>query len=177
MALMNFISHGTQDMYPTFLKRDWNFTPQRVAIINIIASTGAILGGLLFGHFSDRIGRRKAIVIALVLAVCAIPLWAFAPSLPLLVTGGFIMQFMVQGAWGVIPVHINELAPDSLRGFFPGFAYQCGVAVAGSVAYIEAVFAERMTYANAMAFTAATVFVLGAIAAWVGRERHGVEFG
>ena len=177
MALMNFISHGTQDMYPTFLKRDWNFTPQRVAIINIIASTGAILGGLLFGHFSDRIGRRKAIVIALVLAVCAIPLWAFAPSLPLLVTGGFIMQFMVQGAWGVIPVHINELAPDSLRGFFPGFAYQCGVAVAGSVAYIEAVFAERMTYANAMAFTAATVFILGAIAAWVGRERHGVEFG
>ena len=86
------------------------------------------------------------------------------------------MQFMVQGAWGVIPAHINELAPDSVRGFLPGFAYQCGVAVAGSVAYIEAVFAEHMTYATAMALTAVTVFTLGAIAAWAGRERHGVAF-
>jgi SHS family lactate transporter-like MFS transporter len=92
-------------------------------------------------------------------------------------TGGFMMQFMVQGAWGVIPVHINELAPDSVRGFLPGFAYQCGVAVAGTVAYIEAVFADHMPYSRAMAFTALTVFSLGAIAAWLGRERHGVEFG
>jgi len=87
------------------------------------------------------------------------------------------MQFMVQGAWGVIPVHINELAPDSVRGFLPGFAYQCGVAVAGTVAYIEAVFADHMPYSRAMAFTAFTVFSFGAIAAWLGRERHGVEFG
>jgi SHS family lactate transporter-like MFS transporter len=177
MAMMNFISHGTQDMYPTFLKRDWSFTAQRVAIITMIANVGAITGGILFGHFSDKIGRRKSIVIALALAIVAIPLWAYAPTLPLLVTGGFVMQFMVQGAWGVIPAHINELAPDSVRGFLPGFAYQCGVAVAGSVAYIEAVFAERMSYANAMALTAATVFSLGAIAAWMGRERHAVAFG
>ena len=87
------------------------------------------------------------------------------------------MQFMVQGAWGVIPAHINELSPDSVRGFLPGFAYQCGVAVAGSVAYIEAVFADRMTYAHAMAGTAVTVFVLGALVAFLGRERHRVEFG
>jgi SHS family lactate transporter-like MFS transporter len=177
MAMMNFISHGTQDMYPTFLKRDWGFSAQRVAIITMIANVGAITGGILFGHFSDKIGRRKSIVIALALAIVTIPLWAYAPTLPLLVTGGFVMQFMVQGAWGVIPAHINELAPDSVRGFLPGFAYQCGVAVAGSVAYIEAVFAERMSYANAMALTAATVFSLGAIAAWMGRERHAVEFG
>jgi SHS family lactate transporter-like MFS transporter len=177
MALMNFISHGTQDMYPTFLKRDWHLLPQSVAKISMIANVGAILGGLLFGHFSDRIGRRKSIVAALLLAVVVIPLWAFSPTIPLLVAGGFMMQFMVQGAWGVIPVHINEMAPDSVRGFLPGFAYQCGVAVAGSVAYIEAVFADRMTYAHAMSLTAITVFVLGAIAAWAGRERHGVEFG
>jgi SHS family lactate transporter-like MFS transporter len=177
MALMNFISHGTQDMYPTFLTRDWHFTPQRVATVNIIASFGAIIGGLLFGHFSDRIGRRRSIVIALLFAILAIPLWAFAPTLPLLVVGAFIMQFMVQGAWGVIPVHINELAPDTVRGFLPGFAYQCGVAVAGTVAYIEAVFADKMPYSRAMAFTAVTVFVLGAIAAWMGKERHGVAFG
>jgi MFS transporter, SHS family, lactate transporter len=96
---------------------------------------------------------------------------------PLLVLGGFAMQFMVQGAWGVIPVHINELAPDSVRGFLPGFAYQCGVAVAGTVAYIEAVFADRMTYAMAMSLTAMTVFILGAIAAYAGKEKHGVTFG
>jgi SHS family lactate transporter-like MFS transporter len=95
----------------------------------------------------------------------------------LLIAGGFMMQFMVQGAWGVIPAHINELAPDSVRGFLPGFAYQCGVAAAGLVGYIEAVFAERMSYAYAMAGTAVTVFALGAIVAWFGRERHKVEFG
>jgi SHS family lactate transporter-like MFS transporter len=177
MAMMNFVSHGTQDMYPTFLKRDWSFTPQRVAVVTMIANVGAITGGIIFGHFSDRIGRRKAIIIALSLAIVAIPLWAYAPTLPLLVLGGFTMQFMVQGAWGVIPAHINELAPDSVRGFLPGFAYQCGVAVAGTVAYIEAVFADHMTYATAMALTAVTVFTLGAIAAWAGRERHGVAFG
>jgi SHS family lactate transporter-like MFS transporter len=177
MALMNFVSHGTQDMYPTFLKKDWQFSPQNVAKISMIANTGAILGGLLFGHFSDKIGRRRTIITALLLAVCMIPAWAFSPTIPLLIVGGFMMQFMVQGAWGVIPAHINELAPDSVRGFLPGFAYQCGVAVAGTVAYIEAVFADRMTYAHAMALTAATVFVLGAVAAFAGRERHGVAFG
>lgn len=177
MTLMGFVSHGTQDMYPTFLKRDWHFTPQRVAIVNIIANFGAIAGGILFGHFSDRMGRRKAIIGALILGIVAIPAWAFAPSFGVLIFGGILMQFMVQGAWGVIPVHINELVPDSVRGFLPGFAYQCGMAAAGTVAYIEAVFAERMSYSYAMAFTAGTVFTLAAIAAWFGREKHGVEFG
>lgn len=177
MTLMGFVSHGTQDMYPTFLKRDWHFDAQRVAVVNIIANFGAIAGGVLFGHFSDKLGRRKAIIGALILALVAIPAWAFAPTFGILVLGGVAMQFMVQGAWGVIPVHINELVPDSVRGFLPGFAYQCGMAMAGLVTYIEAVFAERMTYATAMAFTAATVFILAAIAAWFGRERHGVAFG
>src|ERR1041385_1970515 len=116
-------------------------------------------------------------VTSLLLAIVAIPLWAYAPNTALLMTGAFMLQFMVQGAWGVVPVHINELAPDSVRGFLPGFAYQCGVAVAGTVAYIEAVFADHMTYATAMAATAVTVFSLGAVAAWVGKERHGVVFG
>jgi SHS family lactate transporter-like MFS transporter len=177
MTLMNSVSHGTQDMYPTFLKRDWHFTAERVAVITVIANLGAITGGILFGHFSDRLGRRRAIITALLLAVVVIPLWAFSPTLPLLIAGGFLMQFMVQGAWGVIPAHLNELAPDSVRGFLPGFAYQCGAAVAGTVAYIEAVFAGHMTYAKAMALTAVTVFVVGAIAAWAGRERHGIVFG
>jgi SHS family lactate transporter-like MFS transporter len=138
---------------------------------------GAITGGLVFGHISDRIGRRRAIVIALVLAVLAIPIWSHAPGVGVLVAGAFIMQFMVQGAWGVIPAHITELSPDSVRGFLPGFAYQCGVMIAGTVTYLEAVLAEHTTYANSMAITAATVFIGGAIVAWLGRERHGAIFG
>ncbi len=96
--------------------------------------------------------------------------------MPLLVLGAFVMQFMVQGAWGVIPAHITELSPDSVRGFLPGFAYQCGVLIAGTVAYIEAMIALHASYAQAMALTAVSVFSLGAIAAWVGRERRGVSF-
>jgi SHS family lactate transporter-like MFS transporter len=177
MTMMNFVSHGTQDMYPTFLERDWHFSPQKRALVTMLANVGAILGGIIFGHYSDRIGRRKTIVIALVLAILTIPIWAFAPMLPLLVAGAFIMQFMVQGAWGVVPAHINELSPDSVRGFLPGFAYQCGVMFASGVAYIEAIFGERTSYANAMALTAVTVFTLAAVVAWLGRERRGVVFG
>ncbi len=177
MTMMNFVSHGTQDMYPTFLQRDWGFTPQKRAALTAFSMVGAITGGIVFGHISDRIGRRKAIAIALVLAILAIPLWAYAPGTAILVAGAFVMQFMVQGAWGVIPAHITELSPDSVRGFLPGFAYQCGVMLASYVTVIEAMFAERTTYANAMALTATTVFAGGAIAAWFGRERRGAVFG
>jgi len=177
MAMMNFVSHGTQDMYPTFLQRDWGFTMQQRSDLTALSMVGAIAGGIAFGHYSDRVGRRRTIVTALVLALLVIPLWAFSSTIALLVAGAFLMQFMVQGAWGVIPAHINELSPDSVRGFLPGFAYQCGVLIASSVPFIEAVFAERMTYAKAMSLTAATVFTLAAIAAWLGRERRGIVFG
>jgi MFS transporter, SHS family, lactate transporter len=174
---MNFSSHGTQDMYPTFLQRDWGLGPRARAALTAFSMVGAIVGGISFGYWSDRIGRRRAIVIALVAAILAIPLWAFAPSLPLLVAGAFLMQFMVQGAWGVIPAHINELAPDPVRGFLPGFAYQCGVLIAGSVVYVEAFFAPRTSYAVSMALSAGTVFAFAAVMAAVGRERRGVVFG
>lgn len=177
MACMNAVSHGTQDMYPTFLQREWGFTPQQRALLVAFSMVGAITGGIIFGLASDRIGRRRAIVIALGLAVLAIPLWAFAPTVGLLVVGAFVMQFMVQGSWGVIPAHISELSPDSVRGFLPGFAYQCGVLLASSVAYVEARFAAHTSYANAMALAAAVVFILGAIAAGLGREQRGVTFG
>ena len=143
----------------------------------ITYSVGALLGGIFFGLYSDRVGRRRAMVTALLLAIVMIPLWAYAPTTALLVLGAFLMQFMVQGAWGVIPAHITELSPDSVRGFLPGFAYQCGVLLAGSVAYIEAVFARHTSYANAMALTAFTVFTLGAIVVALGRERRGATFG
>ncbi len=177
MTMMNFVSHGTQDLYPTFLQRDWGFTPQRRAVLTAISMVGALTGGILLGLYSDRIGRRRAIALALAGAFVMIPAWAFAPSLPVLVLGAFGMQFMVQGAWGVIPAHITELSPDSVRGFLPGFAYQCGVLVAGTVAYIEALFAARLTYTWAMALTAGTVFVLCAVVALAGPERRGIEYG
>ncbi|MEO8451919.1 MAG: MFS transporter, partial [Gemmatimonadota bacterium] len=176
LTMMNLVAHGTQDMYPTFLQRDWGLSPQARALLTAFSMVGAILGGLTFGHVSDRIGRRKAIVIALSIAIATIPVWAFAPVLPLLWAGAFIMQFMVQGAWGVIPAHINELSPDSVRGFLPGFAYQCGVAMSSLIPYVEARVADQMTYAKAMALTAVTVFSLGAIVAALGRERRGVHF-
>jgi SHS family lactate transporter-like MFS transporter len=177
MMMMNFVSHGTQDMYPTFLKLQRGFEAKEVAKIAVVYNVGALLGGVLFGLCSDRFGRKRSMVVALLLAVLMIPLWAYAPTTPLLVVGSFLMQFMVQGAWGVIPAHISELSPDSVRGFLPGFAYQCGVLLAGTVAYIEAVFAERTTYANAMAATALSVFVIGAIVVALGPERHRARFG
>lgn len=177
MMMMNFVSHGTQDMYPTFLKEQRGFSPKEVAVIAVIYNIGALTGGICFGLFSDRMGRRRAMILALLLAILMIPLWAYAPNMPLLIVGSFLMQFMVQGAWGVIPAHITELSPDSVRGFLPGFAYQCGVLLAGSVAYIEAVFAKTMNYAHAMAVTALTVFILGAIVIALGKERRGFVFG
>ncbi|HEX6967011.1 MAG TPA: MFS transporter [Gemmatimonadaceae bacterium] len=177
MAMMNFVSHGTQDLYPTFLQRGWHFTPHQRSALTAFSMVGAIVGGVLFGLYSDRVGRRKAIVIALLLAIAVVPLWAFAPSVALLVAGGFLMQFMVQGAWGVIPAHITELSPDSVRGFLPGFAYQCGVLIASSIAYLEAVLAAHTSYATAMALAAVIVCVGGVAAAALGRERHGVAFG
>jgi SHS family lactate transporter-like MFS transporter len=109
--------------------------------------------------------------------ILLVPLWAYAPSTALLVLGAFLIQFMVQGAWGVIPAHLSELSPDSVRGFMPGFAYQCGVLVASSVVYIEAVFAKRLSYATAMALTAVTVFALAAFMTGIGKERKGTVFG
>jgi SHS family lactate transporter-like MFS transporter len=114
---------------------------------------------------------------ALSLGILMIPLWAYGPGIGWLVLGAFLMQFMVQGAWGVIPAHITELSPDSVRGFLPGFAYQCGVLLAGSVAWLEAIFAQRLSYATAMAFTALTVFTGGIVVIALGKERRGINFG
>ena len=177
MTTMNFVSHGTQDMYPTFLERQWHFSAKARAAMTAFSAVGAIIGGSLFGLFSDRSGRRKAMITALLAGVLVIPLWAFAPSMGLLVAGAFLMQFMVQGAWGVVPAHLAELSPDSVRGFLPGFGYQCGVLIAGTVAYIEAIFAARSSYSIAMAATAGTVLLLAALATSFSGERRGVTFG
>jgi MFS transporter, SHS family, lactate transporter len=177
MMMMNFVSHGTQDMYPTLLKRAWGFRPQKVAAITAFTMVGAIAGGTLFGLLSDRFGRRRSMIAALSCALLVIPLWSLSPSLSLLLLGGFMMQFMVQGAWGIIPAHLTELSPDSVRGFLPGFAYQCGVALAGLVAYVQAVFAARTSYPTTMALTAVTVLLGAILVNALGRENRGIHFG
>ncbi len=177
MTTMMFASHGTQDMYPTFLQRQWHMTPARRAAITAISGIGAIVGGLAFGYFSDMKGRRRAIITAFILGATIIPLWAYAPNQALLILGAFLMQFMVQGAWGVIPAHLAELSPDSVRALLPGLAYQSAGVIASSVVYIEAIYAQRTSYATAMALTAISVFVVATFMAWIGRERHGQRFG
>ena len=127
MTAMNLISHGTQDMYPTFLKIERGLDPRTVATIAIIYNIGALLGGLVFGYLSDRIGRRRAMIAAVLCGLAVVPIWIYPHSLVWLTAGAFLMQFMVQGAWGAIPAHLVELSPPEVRGLFSGLAYQLGV--------------------------------------------------
>jgi SHS family lactate transporter-like MFS transporter len=176
MTGMNLASHGTQDMYPTFLERFWHLGVKDRSVVTALSMVGAIVGGILVGLFSDRIGRKRALMLSLGFGILLTPLWAYAPSIGWLIAGAMLMQFCVQGAWGVIPAHLSELSPNTIRGFLPGFAYQCGVLLAGSVSVLEAALAERMSYAAAMALTAATVFLATIVIAGMGGEKRGADF-
>jgi SHS family lactate transporter-like MFS transporter len=175
MAAMNFVSHGTQDLYPTFLQKQRLYNSNDTAVISAISMFGAIIGSLLGGSISERVGRRKCIATALLLGLLTIPAW-LAASKPVLILGAFLMQMMVQAGWGVIPAHINELSPSQLRGFFPGFAYQIGVLIASSIGYIEAIIGEHFSYVESMGGLAAAVLVVGAVIIWAGPEAKGVGF-
>src|ERR1700730_9843516 len=156
MTAFNFFSHGTQDLYPTFLQIQHGFGPHEVGLIAVIYNVGAIIGGISFGSLSERFGRRRIIIIAAVLSLIVLPLWAFAASAVWLAIGAFLMQVMVQGAWGVIPVHLNELSPDDARGTFPGFVYQLGNLIASFNATLQAGIAAHYggNYALALAVVA-----------------------
>jgi MFS transporter, SHS family, lactate transporter len=178
MFAFNSFSHGTQDLYPTFLERNMKFGARATATIVIIYNVGALLGGIFFGSWSERIGRRRAIVIAALLAIPAIPLWAYSRSFALLGLGGFLMQFMVQGAWGVIPAHLNELSPASVRGTLPGFAYQLGNLLSSRNAVIQARLVETRfggRYPPVLAWTVLFIASFVAIVTAAGRERHGMD--
>lgn len=174
---MIFCSHGTQDLYPLFLQREWGFTPQQRAMLTAFSMVGALIGGVSAGYLSDRIGRRKALALSLVCGIFMVPLWAFAPNIALLVAGAFLIQACVQGAWGVIPAHINELSPDGVRGFLPGFAYQCGVLFGGTIVTIQAAAVAHWPRATVMAMSATIVFTLAAAIALLGPERKGRVYG
>src|SRR5580704_4246470 len=178
MFAFNSFSHGTQDLYPTFLQKNHQFSPQTVGLIAIIYNIGALLGGILFGTWSERIGRRRAIVIAAILAIPVIPLWAYSHTVPMLALGGFLMQFMVQGAWGVVPAHLNELSPPAVRGTFPGFAYQLGNFLSSRNAVIQARLVEHRyagNYPPVLAWTVVIIALLVAIVTWSGHEKKGAD--
>src|SRR6202041_1593962 len=178
MFAFNSFSHGTQDLYPTFLEKNLQFTPKTVSFIAIVYNIGALLGGVFFGTWSERIGRRRAIVIAALLTIPVIPLWAYSHTVPMLALGGFLMQFMVQGAWGVIPAHLNELSPSAVRGTFPGFAYQLGNLLSSRNVVIQAKLAENRyggMYPPVLAWTVVIVATLVAVVTWSGRERKGTD--
>jgi MFS transporter, SHS family, lactate transporter len=177
MTCFNFFSHGTQDLYPTFLREQHHFDPHTVSLITIVLNIGAIVGGLFFGSISEKIGRRKAICIAALIALPVLPLWAFSSGPLLLALGAFLMQISVQGAWGVIPVHLNEISPDEIRATFPGLVYQLGNLFASVNATLQTSFAETHdnNYGMAMATVAGTVAVLIAVLILFSRERRGID--
>ncbi len=183
MTAFNYMSHGTQDLYATFLERQRGFGVSEKSMITIIYAIGAICGGTVIGFFSQRWGRRRSIIICAVCGMFLIPAWIFAPGTALLIAGGFLMQFMVQGAWGVVPVHLNEISPADFRGTFPGLAYQLGNFAAAYAAQQQAWLAERFrtaggtpNYALTMALVECIVFLAIIALAATGREERGKEF-
>src|ERR1051325_2792027 len=151
MTFMMFLSHGTQDLYPDFLKELHHVTQAAAANVAVLYTIGAVVGAVIFGQLSQKLGRRYSMLLALALSLCVIPFWAFGTKLAVLTAGAFVMQMGVQGAWGIIPVHLNELAPDAVRGLMPGLAYQLGILFAAPTSTIEHALRDRFGYGWALA--------------------------
>jgi MFS transporter, SHS family, lactate transporter len=176
MTLMMFLSHGTQDLYPDFLKSTRGFTQAAVSNMAIVYNIGAVLGAIVFGYLSEHLGRRRSMIAALLLSLSVIPLWTFGASLAMLVLGAFAMQAGVQGAWGIIPAHLNELSPDEARGLMPGLAYQLGILFAAGTNTMEYALRDRLGYGWALAaFEIANIALLITVLA-LGSENKGKSF-
>jgi len=176
MTFMMFLSHGTQDLYPDFMKEVHGLAAKSVANIAIIYNIAAVIGAIIFGHLSQATGRRKGMIAAMSLSLLVIPLWAFGWSIPILILGACLMQAGVQGAWGVIPVHLNEMSADAARGLMPGLAYQLGILLASPTNSIQYALRDRVGYQWAIAgFEVVTILTL-AMLLWLGTEAHGRSF-
>ena len=183
MTAFNYMSHGTQDLYATYLQKQRGFNADQTSKIAIVYAFGMICGGTLVGHLSQQWGRRRAVIVSGICGMLLIPLWIFSPNTALLIVGGFLIQFMVQGAWGVVPVHLNELSPPEFRGTFPGLAYQLGNFAAAFAAQQQAWLAQRFrtangepNYALTMALVECAAFVAIIVLAAIGREQRAREF-
>jgi len=176
MTLMMFLSHGTQDLYPDFLMSARGIAPAVVSYVAILYSAGAVLAAIVFGHLSERVGRRFSMIAALVLSLAVIPLWAFSRSLAMLALGALLMQAGVQGTWGVIPAHLNELSPDELRGLVPGLAYQLGIVFAAGTNSIEYALRDKLGYSWALASFEITNIALLITVLALGSEKKGKSF-
>jgi len=175
MTFMMFLSHGTQDLYPDFLK-ERHVAATTIPWIAILYNVGAVIGAVIFGQLSQRIGRRYSMLAALAVSLVVIPFWAFGATVGVLATAAFVMQMGVQGAWGIIPVHLNELAPDSVRGLMPGLAYQSGILIAAPTNTIQHVLRDSVGYSWALAGFEVVVILVLAVVLLFGREQHGRSF-
>jgi SHS family lactate transporter-like MFS transporter len=177
MTLFNWMSHGTQDVYPTFLKEGLKMSAPVASRIVLIYNVGAIIGGMMFGTLSEKLGRRKTITLAVLLGLPVVPLFAYSTTFGMIALGSFLMQVLVQGAWGIVPAHLTELSPDAIRGFYPGVTYQLGNCIAAFNLPIQQYLAAKHGYPFALAATIVPVLVLLAITTMMGAERKGVRFG
>jgi SHS family lactate transporter-like MFS transporter len=177
MACFNAFSHGSQDLYPTFLQVQHHFPAATTGHVAFVMNLGALAGGMCFGALSERLGRRRTIALAALLSLPMIPLWAYSHTAVMLAAGAFLLQFMVQGAWGIVPAHLNELSPGSVRAVLPGFAYQLGNLVVATLAPLQAGLAEDRggDYAFVLAWTMAVAAAALIIVTMSGPERHSVE--
>ena len=177
MTLFNWMSHGTQDIYPTFLKQGAHLSASAASWIVVVYNCGAILGGMFFGSLSEKAGRRRTIMLCTLLALPIVPIFAWSTSAGMLCLGSFLMQVMVQGAWGIIPAHLTELSPDAIRGFYPGVTYQLGNCIAAFNLPIQQALAAKHGYPFALAVTIVPVLLLITFVTWRGAEAKGVQFG
>ena len=177
MTLFNWMSHGTQDVYPTFLQRGAGLSATTASLIVVGYNVGAMLGGVFFGSLSESLGRRRTIVLCVLLALPLVPVFAYSQSAGMLCLGSFFMRVMVQGAWGVIPAHLTEMSPDAIRGFYPGVTYQLGNCIAAFNLPIQQALAARHGYPFALAVTIVPVLLAIAILTALGAEARGVRFG
>ncbi|KAI7825761.1 major facilitator superfamily domain-containing protein, partial [Kickxella alabastrina] len=189
MAAMNFLSHGSQDLYPTFLKKQHGFTPKQATIGTVVGNIGAIVGGMFFGYTSEYLGRRRTIAICALCGICFIPLWILPSKFGQLLVGAFFMQLCVQGAWGVIPVYLSEISPEGFRATFPGLAYQLGNLISASASQMEATLGEKNplpelrdgeevpNYGRIQGILIGVIFCCVLVLVVVGREECGKHFG
>ena len=177
MTAFNWMSHGTQDVYPTYLKEGLGYSGTQAIGFAVVYNLGAIIGGILLGAYSEKLGRRRTIILAALLALPVVPLFAFSTVAGLIALGAFLMQLFVQGAWGVIPAHLTELSPDEIRGFYPGVTYQLGNLIASLNLPIQQALAKAHGYHVALAVTVVPVLLCVAGLTYVGSEARGARFG